>query len=138
LFSWGIEKFKKHFFDSTLPNLGQKGESVAVRFLQKKGYRLIRRNWKCKWGEIDAVFEDRGVLVVVEVKTRFHRQLSQFHVFDNIDRKKKRKLRLLADIYLSFYYRRTSKPPVRIDLVGVYLERDTFKVVSVEHLISAV
>ena len=50
--------------------LGQTGESLAARELERRGYRIVERNWRCPIGEIDIVAEKDGALVVVEVRTR--------------------------------------------------------------------
>lgn len=50
--------------------LGKKGEEVALRFLKKKGYRIIERNYVCKMGEMDIIAKEKDALVFVEVKTR--------------------------------------------------------------------
>ncbi|MDR2340748.1 MAG: YraN family protein [Puniceicoccales bacterium] len=49
---------------------GQWGEGVATRFLQRKRYDVLARNWRFGRDEIDIVADDNGVLVFVEVKTR--------------------------------------------------------------------
>ena len=50
--------------------IGAEGEENACKFLEKKKYKILERNWKRKQGEIDIVGFDRdGVLVFVEVKT---------------------------------------------------------------------
>jgi len=50
--------------------LGRKGEELAIRFLKKKGYRILERNYVCKLGEIDIVAREKDTLAFVEVKTR--------------------------------------------------------------------
>ncbi len=50
--------------------LGKKGEDLAVRFLKKKGYQIIERNYVCKMGEMDIIAREKDILVFVEVKTR--------------------------------------------------------------------
>ena len=50
--------------------LGKKGEDLAVRFLKKKGYHIIERNYVCKMGEMDIIAREKDILVFVEVKTR--------------------------------------------------------------------
>ncbi|MDD5409785.1 MAG: YraN family protein [Candidatus Omnitrophica bacterium] len=52
---------------------GKQAESAAVKFLQGQGYKLIRRNYKTKFGEIDIIAEDKGVICFVEVKARHTR-----------------------------------------------------------------
>ncbi len=50
--------------------LGKKGEDLAVRFLKKRGYQIIQRNYTCKMGEMDVIAKEKDTLVFVEVKTR--------------------------------------------------------------------
>jgi putative endonuclease len=49
---------------------GQEGEELAVRHLKRMGYRIVCRNYRCPFGEIDIIARHRGVLVFVEVKSR--------------------------------------------------------------------
>ncbi|MCF6148383.1 MAG: YraN family protein [Candidatus Kuenenia sp.] len=50
--------------------IAEKGELVAAKFLKKKGYKILQRNYRRKVGEIDIICYDHGVIVFVEVKTR--------------------------------------------------------------------
>lgn len=50
--------------------LGRKGEEVALRFLKKKGYKIIQQNYVCDMGEMDIIAREKDTLVFVEVKTR--------------------------------------------------------------------
>ena len=50
--------------------LGNTGESIATSYLQRKGYRIIERNFKARYGEIDIICIYQNTLVFVEVKTR--------------------------------------------------------------------
>ncbi len=50
--------------------VGAKGEKLAAKFLKRKGYKIIQRNYKCKLGEIDIIAEQDRTIVFVEVKTR--------------------------------------------------------------------
>ena len=50
--------------------LGKQGEEIAIRFLKKKGYRILIRNYVCKMGEMDIIAREKDTLVFVEVKTR--------------------------------------------------------------------
>src|SRR5579862_6099400 len=51
--------------------LGRGGESLAATWLGAHGYRVIERNWRCPYGELDLIAQDdTGTLIGVEVKTR--------------------------------------------------------------------
>ena len=45
-------------------------EQKALQQLEAQGWRLLDRNWRCRWGELDLVLERRQQLLVVEVKGR--------------------------------------------------------------------
>ena len=50
--------------------LGNKGEELAARFLKKIGYKIMARQFRTRFGEIDLVAKDGHEIVFVEVKTR--------------------------------------------------------------------
>lgn len=55
----------------TTQGIGRVGEDLAASYLQKCGYRILQRNFRSKFGEIDIVAQDKNTLVFVEVKTRY-------------------------------------------------------------------
>jgi len=54
----------------TTARLGQWAEQRVLRLLQQRGWRLLDRNWRCRWGELDLVLCKPERLLVVEVKGR--------------------------------------------------------------------
>lgn len=46
------------------------GEQTAAQYLEQRGYRIVARNYRTPYGELDLVVEKEGQLVFVEVKTR--------------------------------------------------------------------
>jgi len=80
--------------------LGKKGERLAARYLQKKGYRIIERSYRCAIGEIDIVAKKGGYLVFVEVKTRNDERFGK--PFESVDKRKQAKIIKVADLYYSY------------------------------------
>jgi putative endonuclease len=52
---------------------GRLAEQRALRLLESRGWRLVSRNWHCRWGELDLVLSKPGRLLLVEVKGRGRR-----------------------------------------------------------------
>lgn len=51
-------------------SLGRKGEQIAEKFLGEKGFKILERNFHCRFGEIDLIAKDKDTLVFIEVKSR--------------------------------------------------------------------
>jgi len=49
---------------------GKQGETLAAAYLEKEGYQIIERNYRCLFGEMDLVARDGQTIVFVEVKSR--------------------------------------------------------------------
>lgn len=49
---------------------GQQAEDAVLAWLQRKGLRLVDRNWRSRFGEIDLIMQDGATLVFVEVRKR--------------------------------------------------------------------
>jgi len=97
--------------------LGEKGEGLAVKFLKKKGYRIVEQNYKSNIGEIDIIALDGSVLVFIEVKTR--ESIGFGLPFESVDRRKRRKI---ANVALSYLKRFDDLPPCRFDVVSIHYE----------------
>ena len=50
--------------------LGRKGEKQALHYLKRNGYKILERNYKNPFGEVDIIAAKRGIVAFVEVKTR--------------------------------------------------------------------
>ena len=78
--------------------MGRAGEKRAVDFLKKKGFKILKTNYKVPVGEIDIIAEDDGVIVFIEVKTRSSDNYG--NPCEAVDRKKQEKYYLTATFYL--------------------------------------
>ena len=95
--------------------LGAFGERAAKRYLEERGYRILKMNFRCPVGEIDIVSQKDDSLVFVEVRTR--RGLEFGFPEEPITPAKKEKLIELAQSYIQEYH----DSPVlwRIDVVAI-------------------
>jgi putative endonuclease len=80
---------------------GNAGESVAERELVRRGMRVLARNARTRYGEIDLVCHDGSSFVFVEVKTR--RTSSFVSAREAVDRLKLGRLARLAEAWLALH-----------------------------------
>ena len=78
--------------------LGRIGEKKAAKFLRKKGYKILERNYTNKIGEVDLIALYGDLLVFIEVKTRSN--VIYGNPADAVDYNKQRKYVLMAEGYL--------------------------------------
>ena len=99
--------------------LGKWGEDRAEEYLKNKGYKILEKNFRRKWGELDIIAFKKKVLVFVEVKTIKKTSSNEpFFPEDEIDQRKERQLRKMAQIYLS-YKKIRSDTPCQIDVIAI-------------------
>ena len=97
--------------------LGRRGEDAAARYLERYGWQVLDRNWRCPAGELDIVAHDRRELVVVEVKTRISDDYG--HPFEAIDRRKIARLWRIAWAWCAANPQIAHGHTVRIDALGL-------------------
>ena len=86
---------------------GDWGEALVEKYLSERGCRIVEREWRCRFGEIDLIAEKDGVLLFVEVKLRTNLQYGAPREYVTV--KKQEKLREL-DV------------PARFDVAEVYTD----------------
>ena len=111
---------------------GKFGEDKAAEYLRNKGYKIIRRNFSCRAGEIDIIAEDERYLVFAEVKLRKNDRYGEAREFVNTS--KQQKIIKTASLFLSRY--ETEKQP-RFDVIEVYAPKGILSGVTVNHLENA-
>jgi putative endonuclease len=110
--------------------LGSKGEDLAVKFLKRKGYGIVAKNYKTPIGEIDIVAKDGETLVFVEVKTRADNSFG--HPFEAVNHRKREKLKKLALYFLKNCCKK--ELPSRFDVLSIHIDGDSNEI---EHIIDA-
>jgi len=97
--------------------VGYLGETIGKKYLQKKGYRIIEKNYKTKYAEIDLVAQDKKTLVFVEVRTKVGEQFGSPE--ESFNRSKRRKLIKNAIAYTTI---KNYDKSYRIDAVCIVLD----------------
>lgn len=98
------------------------GENKAVEYLDRKGYRILRRNYRCRLGEIDIIAVDGDTLCFIEVKTRS--SLRRGFPCEAVNGKKLMHIGRTAEVYMSRY--RHDLDEVRIEVVEVLYRNERF------------
>ena len=78
--------------------LGRAGEQMALNDLRRRGYGIVTTNWHCRFGEVDIIARQGGVLVFVEVRTRH--ASSVVPAFESITPAKRHKMICAAQEFL--------------------------------------
>jgi len=110
--------------------LGNWGEDSAVKFLKKKRYRILERNWKADHKEIDIIAQRGRAIIFVEVKTlsmSSPKNPNRFLPEESIGPQKRKKL-LLACKYYLFSKKIPLDTSWQIDVISVEADDETKKV----------
>lgn len=94
--------------------IGDKGEDLAVSELEKASYKIIERNFRTRFGEIDIIAKDDNTLVFVEVKMKSSIRFGT--PAEMITKRKQLKIKRMAECYLLEH---GYKGPCRIDAVTI-------------------
>ena len=118
--------------------IGRIGERAAAKFLRKNRYKIINKNIHLSRNEIDIIAEDKEYVVFVEVKTRSVAdhigEASAFVPSQAVTKDKKQRTVTAARSFLA-RYKKTRQP--RFDVIEVYLNKDNYKVIKINHIINA-
>lgn len=94
---------------------GDSAEDRAVAELERAGYRIVDRNYRCRVGELDIVARDGNTLVFVEVRSRSDGRHGT--ALANITTRKQRQVARVARVYL--HHRKPVFDRCRFDVIGV-------------------
>lgn len=94
--------------------LGQSAELRAETYLKTHGLKLLARNWRCRFGEIDLIMQDAATLVFIEVRLRSHSDFGGAAA--SVTPAKQKKLLAAARQYLSAL---KTLPPCRFDVIAL-------------------
>ncbi|OLT12482.1 YraN family protein [Pseudonocardia sp. CNS-139] len=98
--------------------LGRRGEDLAARYLEQRGFLVLSRNWRCRHGELDLVATENARLVVCEVKTRSGTGFGE--PAEAVDRRKATRIRRATQSWLAAHQVRWCE--IRFDVLAVVAE----------------
>ena len=104
-------------------NLAKDGELIALMFLQKEGFSILKTNWYFQKAEVDIIAKDDNFLVFIEVKTRGSRKFGNPE--DAIDKKKIMLYKDAAEGYLEQY---PSDAEIRFDVISIVIAKDATQI----------
>ncbi|TSC86960.1 MAG: conserved hypothetical protein TIGR00252 [Parcubacteria group bacterium Gr01-1014_8] len=106
--------------------VGQIGERIASIFLERKGYKIVERNYRKPWGEIDIIAEKQNIIHFVEVKALsresnldISREKGNYRPEEQIHPVKLQKISRTAELYMN---EKNDSREFQIDAVGVFVD----------------
>ncbi len=109
--------------------IGKSGEEEAINFLKRNKYKILNRNFKTKFGEIDIIAKKNGEIVFIEVKTRNTTLFG--YPEEAIDKRKINHIQKVATYYLQ---RNKIKIPFKFEVLSILTKngRKEIKVIPLE------
>jgi len=101
--------------------IGEMGEDYATKYLESKGYKIIKRNFFCKRGEIDIIAKDKNEFVFIEVKTRTGSQYGQPSEAVN----KQKQAHMYGTVEFYVMANNLEKAYIRLDVIEVFMRYDS-------------
>ena len=119
-------------------DIGRFGEKVAARFLKKNGYKILETNKHQSHNELDIIASNKELLLFVEVKTRSVAP-DLYSAYGTpasaVDKRKQARTVQAAQHYLLEHPEEQKQP--RMDVIEVYLDKSTGKVLKIHHIPNA-
>jgi putative endonuclease len=103
---------------------GAAGEELAVRYLKKRRYKILCRNFRTKSGEIDIIASKNNATVFIEVKLR--NSASFGYPYEAVDKTKATHLQKTALAYL--IQNNLSESPCKFEIVSILKDGDEYKI----------
>jgi putative endonuclease len=108
---------------------GKIGEDIAVKFLSRKGYKILKRNYRYGHGEIDIIAMDKDVLIFVEVRMKFSDKFG--FPEDSVTIKKREQLKKIASAFIQMNEVNFSE--CRFDVIGITFKDGKFNINHIEN-----
>lgn len=116
--------------DDLRHRLGRLGEDLAAAHLQRRGFAIVARNHRTRFGELDLIAYDGRTIVFAEVKTR---RAGSGTPWDALGEPKRRQVRHMARAWLAETLDRPHAADLRFDGIGVVID-GRGRLVRLDHL----
>jgi len=116
-----FRKFSERIYMYYKQGIGKLGELKAEKYLIRNNYKIIERNFRCNFGEIDIIAKDlkKQEIVFVEVKTRNNKTYGEPSEAVNYYKKK----HILKSVKYFMHINKLEKEFIRIDVIEVHLDK---------------
>lgn len=104
--------------------LGKIGEDTAVKYLEKMKYKIIKRNYRNRRGEIDIIAVLDNILVIVEVKARSNKNFG--NPIDAVNNEKVKRIKNCTNYYI--YKEKMKFYEIRFDVIEIYQIKEHYVV----------
>jgi len=114
-------------------DLGTEGEKQAVDYLKKKGYTILKTNYRYIKNEVDIIAQFNNELIAIEVKTRSTRDFG-----DPQDFVKPSQIKSIVNAVNAYIEQRDIDLEVRFDIIAVLATNNTFEIEHIEDAFLAI
>lgn len=104
------------------------GESLACAFLERKGYRIVGRNFSSRYGELDVIAHKDDEYVFVEVKTRGARRAAMVSGEESVTPAKRRRMLQTIQVYFSQHHCEF-EIPWRCDVIVIEIHTRHYRII---------
>lgn len=111
---------------------GDAGEEYCAKHLKKSGFKILDRNYRKPFGEIDIIAVKDNVLCFVEVKTRHYKSMTQ--PYEAVDFRKRHRIIKAAQAYIT---EKDYQMFCRFDVCEVITDKDTLKLLRLNYIENA-
>lgn len=109
-------------------NIGNIGEDLALSFLIQNGYKILEKNFRTNFGEIDIIAQKRNTIVFIEVKTRT--SIKYGYPYEAVNYRKQQKIKKVSQSYIKLNNLRNFQ--YRFDIIEVFINGN-YKINHIEN-----
>ena len=103
-------------------DFGSFAEGLAEKFLEDRGYKIVGRNYRKPWGEVDVIAEKEGIIVFVEVKASDSPAPKGFEPEKRVNGEKILRIKRAAQTYIQ--QKKLDDRSWQIDIIAIELNKD--------------